>query len=32
VVGAFSDDAVGALAGLKKDERALYLIPVGVPR
>jgi SagB-type dehydrogenase family enzyme len=32
VVGAFSDDAVHALAGLKKDERALYLIPVGVPR
>ena len=31
-VGAFDDDAVAALLGMGKDERPLYLVPVGKRR
>jgi len=31
-VGAFSDKKVAELLSLPKDEKAIYIIPVGVPR
>ncbi len=32
VIGAFDDELVGEVLGLPRDQRPLYLIPVGRPR